>query len=88
MRERERETDRQTDRQTDKQREREGENERGRTRNTIKKLFDTEVRKPQNYRNIITEEWFKKNGRPVIGIDRACTLTRVHTRTRLKIAWR
>ena len=75
-RKRERETERQRDRETDRQtdRQREGENERGRTRNTIKKLFHTEVRKPQNYRNIITEEWFKKNGRPVIGIDRACTL--------------
>ena len=49
---------------------------------TQKKLFHTEVRKPQFYRNIIREQWFKKNGRPVIGIDRACTLTRVHERIR------
>ena len=63
-REREREIDRQTDRDREtgrqRQRERKGENGRGRTRNTIKKLSHTEVRKPQKYRNISREQWFKK----------------------------
>ena len=73
-RERERETERQTDRQTDRQteterqrhretetiRERKGKNGRG-SRNTIKKkLSHTEVRKPQKFRNISREQWFKK----------------------------
>ena len=65
-RDRERETDRQTDRQRQidreterqRQRERKGKNGRG-SRNTIKKLSHTEVRKPQKYRNISREQWFK-----------------------------
>ena len=80
-RERDRERERQTDRQTDRdreterqrQRERKGKNGRG-SRNTLKNC-PTQRLESQKITETSAENSGYKNGRPVIGIDRACTLT-------------
>ena len=77
-RDRERETDRQTDRQRQRdrdkrQRERKGKNVRG-SRNTLKNCPTQRLESQKNTETSAENSGYK-NGRPVIGIDRACTLT-------------